>query len=181
MKNLIIAFIAIFTLSASDSYAQDVTFAHVGSAEVLDSIQSYKELVAREQEINSDAQEMYTSLQRKYMNLQPSQESLDTLSDMEIQFLSSDLQKIEMDMQSLEQITQQQLSVLQERLVKLMQMYRDAVKIVAERYNITYVFDADTQVLFASPQGKDITDEVRAELLKIDAESPAHRNSWAGN
>ena len=180
MKKLIIALIATFTLGAFTSNAQDVTFAHVHSLEVLDSIQSYKELVSKLEEIQRDAQEMYQSLEKKYIDLQPTPEEIDTLNDLELQILQTDLEKIQYDIQQLDQITQQRQGVLQERMAKLMEMFQDAVKVVAEANNIIYVVDADNQLLYASPKGKDISDQVLKELLKMDNETPAHRNSWGG-
>lgn len=175
MKKILIAIIAIFTLGAFNSTAQDVTFAHVSSAKVLDSIQSYKDLVKEEQQINKEAQQQYESLQKKLYGMQPSEVAMDTLSDFELSVISSDMQKIQGDMQNLEMYTQNQLQVLQERLVKLMDMYKKAVKVVAEKHGVMYVLDADSQVLYASPKGKDLTGEVRTELLRMDNENPVHR------
>ncbi|MBD3636031.1 MAG: OmpH family outer membrane protein [Crocinitomicaceae bacterium] len=176
MKKILIAIIAVFTVGGFSAIAQNnVTFAHVSSAAVLDSIQSYKDLVKEEQQINREAQKQYNVLQKKYMNLQPDGPAMDTLSDFELSIISGDIQKVQMDMQNLEVYTQNQLQVLQERLVKLMDMYREAVEIVAKKHGITYVFDADTQVLYAGPKGKDLTDEVRVELLRMDSENPVHR------
>lgn len=175
MKKVLIAIIAIFTLGAFSSNAQNVSFAHVSSAEVLDSIQSYKDLVKEEQQINKEAQQQYETLQKKLMKMQPTDAAMDTLTDFELSVISSDMQKIQMDMQNLEVYTQNQLQTLQQRLVKLMEMYRDAVKVVAEKHGVTYVLDADSQVLYAAPAGKDLTDEVRAELLRMDNANPVHR------
>lgn len=181
MKNLLIAVITLFTFGAFSSNAQDVTFAHVHSLEVLDSVQSYKELMAKLEEIQKDAQKMYASLETKYNNLMPKdQMAIDTLNELERQILQTDLQKIEMDIQQLEVITQQRQQVLQERMQKLMEMFQKAVGVVAEKNNIIYVVDADQQLLYASPKGKDISNEVLIELLKMDKETPAHRNSWGG-
>lgn len=176
MKKLIIAFIAIFTVSAFTANAQNVTFAHVSSAEVLDSIQSYKDLVKEETQINREANKQFEVLQRQIYKMQEdAQAKLDSLTDFEIDMISTDIQKKQMDMQNLEVYTQNQLGVLQERLVKLMDMYRDAVAVVAKKYNITYVLDADSQVLYAGPAGNDITEEVRTEMLRMDAANPVHR------
>ena len=174
MKKILIAFITVFTLSAG-AFAQDVTFAHVSSAEVLDSVQSYKDLVAEEELINKEAQQQFEVLQKKLINLQPTEAGLDTLTDFEISIISGDIQKVQMDMQNLEIYTQNQLTVLQERLIKLMEMYREAVEFVAKKYSITYVLDADTQVLYASPSGKDITNEVRSKMIELDNANPVHR------
>jgi outer membrane protein len=175
MKKIIIAIIAIFTLGAFNTSAQDVKFAHVSSAIVLDSIQSYKDLVKEEGIINREAQQQYEVLQKKLMELQPDQVAIDTLTDFEISVISSDIQKVQVDMQNLEAYTSNQLSVLQERLVKLMDMYRDAVETVAKRKGITYVADKDSQLLYADPSGTDLTKEVMLELLKMDTENPVHR------
>lgn len=174
MKKILIAFIALFALSTG-AFAQDITFAHVSSAEVLDSVQSYKDLVKEEAQINKEAQKQFEVLQKKLMALQPTEAGLDTLTDFEISIISGDIQKVQMDMQNLEIYTQNQLNVLQERLIKLMDMYREAVEFVAKKHNITYVLDADSQVLYAGPAGKDITDEVRAKMIEMDNANPVHR------
>ena len=176
MKKLIFAIIAVFTLSANISIAQENHFfAHVNSAMVLDSIQSYRDLVKEEQLINKEAQQQYEVLQKKLYNLQPDEPALDTLTDFEISMIQGDMQKIQMDMQNLEAYTQKQLQVLQERLMKLMDMYREAVKIVAEKHGVTYVLDSESQVLYAGPKGKDLTKEVREELTRMDNANPVHR------
>ena len=54
--------------------------------------------------------------------------------------------------------------------MQLMEMYKDAVAIVAKKEGITYVLDSDSQVLYADPNAKDITKEVRTELLRMDKE-----------
>lgn len=180
MKKLIITIIATFTLGAFNSNAQDIQFAHVRSLDVLDSIQSYKELVNKLEEIQKDAQDMYASLEKKYYAMQPTPEAIDTLNDLEIQILKTDMEKIQYDIQQLDMITQQRQQVLQQRMQKLMEMFQEAVKIVAEKNSILYVLDADNQLLYASPKGKDITEQVLIEMLRMDKETPAHRNSWGG-
>ncbi|UKN03583.1 OmpH family outer membrane protein [Paracrocinitomix mangrovi] len=173
MKKIIIAFIAIFTLGAFTTNAQDLKFAHVRSAEVLDSIQSYKDLVKEEGKINAEAQKQYQNIQKQMERIQM---EADTTADrFQLDMLSSDFQKKQMDMQNLEIYTQNQLQILQERLMKLMEMYRDAVSEIAKKNGITYVFDADQQLLFAGPEGKDITNEVRSKLLEMDNANPVHR------
>lgn len=172
-KTAILAIITLFTFGAFNATAQNVKIAHVKSSEVLDSIQSYKNIVAEEQKIYKDGQEQSQAIQKQIMKMQQdAQAQLDTLTEFEMYMIQGDIEKKQQDLYTLEQLMQNQLQILQQRLVQLMEMYREAVGVVAKKYGYLYVLDADSQVLYASPEGKDITDEVRTELLRMDKESP---------
>ena len=173
MKKGILIIIAVFTLGAFTTSAQNIKIGHVSSAQVLDSTKSYKNIVAEEQKIYSDGQIQSAAIQGEIQKMQTdAQAGLDTLSEFEIYIIQGDIEKKQQDLYNLEQYSQGQLNILQERLVKLMEMYKDAVKVIAEKYELTYVLDSDSQVLYASPKGKDITDEVRTELIKMDTANP---------
>jgi outer membrane protein len=172
-KTAILLVITVLTFGAFSSTAQDVKIAHVSSTEVLDSIQSYKNIVAEEQKIYKDGQEQSEAIQKQIMKMQQdAQAALDTLSEFEMYMIQGDIEKKQQDLYTLEQLMQQQLQILQQRLMQLMEMYKEAVGVIAKKYELTYVLDADSQVLYASPKGKDITDEVRVELLRMDKENP---------
>ena len=173
MKTAIIAIISILTFSAFNTSAQNVKFAHVKSAEVLDSIQSYKNIVAEEQKIYKDGQEQSSAIQKQINKMQEeARAALDTLSDFEIMVIQGDIEKKQNDLYMLQQMMDNQIQILQQRLTQLMDMYREAVAVVAKKHGVVYVLDADSQVLYAGPEGKDITDEVRVELLRMDTENP---------
>ncbi|MEZ4922643.1 MAG: OmpH family outer membrane protein [Crocinitomicaceae bacterium] len=173
MKTAILAIITIFTLGAFNSNAQTAKIAHVQSSVVLDSIQSYKNIVAEEQKIYKDGQKQSEAIQKQLERMQQEYyAAVDTMSQFEEYLMRGDIEKKQNDLYMLEQVMQNQLNILQQRLVELMKMYKEAVAIVAKRHGLTYVLDADSQVLFASPEGKDLTDEVRTELLRMDKEKP---------
>jgi Skp family chaperone for outer membrane proteins len=173
MKKAILAIVTIFTLGAFTATAQNVKIAHVSSAKVLDSIQSYKNIVAEEQKIYADGQEQSAAIQGQIQKMQmDAQAAIDTLTEFEIYIIQGDIEKKQQDLYTLEQLMQNQLQILQQRLVQLMEMYKEAVGVVAKKHDMTYVLDADSQVLYAGTDGKDLTDEVRTELLRMDKENP---------
>lgn len=172
-KTAILLVITILTFGAFSSSAQTAKIAHVKSTAVLDSIQSYKNIVKEEEKIYKDGQDQSQAIQKQIMKMQQdAQAALDTLTEFEIYMIQGDIEKKQQDLYTLEQLMQNQLQILQQRLVQLMEMYREAVGVVAKKYGFTYVLDADSQVLYASPEGKDITDEVRVELTRMDKENP---------
>lgn len=173
MKKTILILIALFTLGTFTSNAQSPKFAHVSSATVLDSIQSYKNITKEEQKIYTDAQIQSEAIQKQMQKMQ--QDAIakgDSLSDFEAYLVQGDIEKKQQDLYNLEQYMQNQLQILNQRLMQLMEMYKKAVGVVAKKHGITYVLDADSQVLYADPAAKDITDEVRTELLRMDKEKP---------
>ncbi len=63
MKKLTLVLVALFTLGAFTSNAQSIKLGHVSSAVVLDSVESYKAIVAEEQQIYKDGQEQSQAIQ----------------------------------------------------------------------------------------------------------------------
>ena len=96
----------------------------------------------------------------------------DTVDDFTRNMYATDIQKKQQDLYTLEQYMQSQLQILNQRLMQLMEMYKEAVGVVAKKNSLTYVLDSDSQVLYADPNAKDITNEVRTELLRMDKEKP---------
>jgi Skp family chaperone for outer membrane proteins len=177
MKKLTLVLVALFTLGAFTSNAQSIKLGHVSSAVVLDSVESYKAIVAEEQQIYKDGQEQSEAIQLQIQDMQiKAQEKAakDSLSDFEAYIIQGDIEKKQQDLYQLEQYSQQQLQILNERLMKLMEMYKEAVGVVAKKYELTYVLDKDSQVLFAAESATDITNEVRTELLKMDNANRVH-------
>ena len=177
MKKLTLVIVALFTLGAFTSNAQTAKFGHVSSAIVLDSVASYKAIVAEEQQIYKDGQEQSQAIQLQLQKMQADAQrraEQDSLSDFEAYMIQGDMEKKQQDLYQLEQYSQQQLQVLNERLMKLMEMYKVAVGKVAKKYDLTYVLDKDSQVLYAAEGAKDLTNEVRTELIKMDNEKRVH-------
>lgn len=176
MKKSIIILIALLSLGSFGATAQNATFAHVHSLEVFDTIQSFKDL----QKEQMDIQKRYADVEKKiYSDLDKIQREVamagDTLSEIEYALYQDDAQNKQAQLQKVQQSTQQSIDVLTQRSYKLEEMYREAVSKVAEAEGVTYVFDADQQLLFASDKGKDLTNKVMTEFLKMDAASPIHR------
>ena len=174
MRKTVFTLIALFAVLTTN--AQNVKFAHVSSYEVLDSIQSYKDIQAESAKIQNDAQDAYKGIEAEMIKIQAEAEAgIDTLSDFEIQMIQSTLQQKQGFIQQLELNTQKQIQVLEERMFKLTEMYREAVKVVADKEGITYVFDDQSGLVYAGDSGVNLTDKVRSELLKMDNASPVHR------
>jgi outer membrane protein len=177
MKKLTLVIVALFTLGAFTSNAQALKLGHVSSAVVLDSVASYKAIVAEEQQIYKDGQDQSQAIQLQIQEMQIKAQRMaekDSLSDFEAYMIQGDMEKKQQDLYQLEQFSQQKLQVLNERLMKLMEMYKEAVGVVGKKYELTYVLDKDSQVLYAAEGAKDITEEVRAELLKMDNAKRVH-------
>ncbi|MEO9534070.1 MAG: OmpH family outer membrane protein [Crocinitomicaceae bacterium] len=176
MKKSIIILIALLTLGSFGAVAQTATFAHVHSIEVFDTIQSFKDLQKEQMEI----QKRYADVEKKiYADLEKIQREVemggDTLSQIEFALYQDDANNKQLQLQKVQQSTQQSMDILTQRSYKLEEMYRKAVEKVAKAEGVTYVFDADQQVIYASDKGKDLTDKVMQECLKMDAENPVHR------
>lgn len=173
MKKGILVLIVLVGLGSFTAVAQDVKFAHVYSETVLDSIQSYKNIVASQEQIYVEAEKQSKKLQNDIQRIQrEAQAGQDTLTEFDMYLLQSDIEQKQQKLYELEQYAQGKLQRVQELLQELMAMYRKAVKEVADKYGYIYVFDADSQVLYASPKGKDITNEVRTVLIRMDKETP---------
>ena len=173
MKKTILILIALFTLGTFTSNAQSPKFAHVSSTTVLDSIQSYKNITKEEQRIYTEAQKQSEAIQNQIAKMEQEYYAMaDTIDDFTRNMYATDIQKKQQDLYTLEQYMQSQLQILNQRLMQLMEMYKDAVAVVAKKNSITYVLDADSQVLYADPAAKNITNEVRTELLRMDKEKP---------
>jgi Skp family chaperone for outer membrane proteins len=176
MKKSIIIFIALLSLGSFGAKAQTATFAHVHSLEVFDTIQSFKDLQKEQMEI----QKRYADVEKKiYADLEKIQREVamkgDSLSDLEYALFEDDAQNKQAQLQKVQQSTQKSIDVLTQRSYLLEDMYKKAVAAVAKTEGVTYVFDADQQLLFASDKGKDLTNKVMTEFLKMDAEKPIHR------
>ncbi|MEX1000809.1 MAG: OmpH family outer membrane protein [Crocinitomicaceae bacterium] len=173
MRKVLFTMIALVAIGSFTSIAQTAKFAHVYSEKVLDSIQSYKNIIESQEQIYVEAEKQSKKLQSDIQRIQrDAQAGADTLTEFDMYLLQSEVEEKQQKLYELEQYAQGKLQRVNQLLQQLMDVYRKAVKEVADKYGYTYVFDGDSQVLYASPKGNDITDEVRTVLLRMDKEAP---------
>lgn len=180
MKKLIFAFTAIFTLSAFTTIAQESKFAHVNTETVLDSVASYKAIMAEQEDMSDDYQKSTELIQKQIQEIQievMSRQDTSDVSDIEMQLYQNDVENKQKQLQLIDQEIQRSFGVLQERMEKIMSLYSDAVAIVAERMDLTYVFykfEEGQQVMYIGPKSADISKEVMIEMLRMDNEKRIH-------
>jgi Skp family chaperone for outer membrane proteins len=176
MRKIIIAIVAIFTFGAFNANAQTPVFAHVESEIVLDSIQSYKDILKERESIQKHYQTVSETIYKQMQKIESEAAALgDLITQMEYEIAQDDLNNKQNQLAGVEQKAQKDLAVLDQRLMKLMEVYREAVGIVAEKEGITYVLDVQQQLLYAGPKGKNITNQVLVQMIKMDNENPTHR------
>ena len=176
MRKIIIAIVALFTFGAFTSNAQTPVFAHVESEIVLDSIQSYKDILKERESIQKHYQTVSETIYKQMQKIESEAAALgDLITQMEYEIAQDDLNNKQNQLSGVEQKAQKDLAVLDQRLMKLMEVYREAVGVVAEKEGITYVLDVQQQLLYAGPKGKNITNQVLVQMIKMDTEKPTHR------
>ncbi|NDB34249.1 MAG: OmpH family outer membrane protein [Flavobacteriia bacterium] len=146
-------------------------FAHVNSQRLLDSLPSYKKAENDLKKFQDDGMAELSVLEKQ---INDAYVKLDGIKN----DLTPTMLKIEQEkIMGLEQRYQQTQNLLQQQLQTLANEYNQpildrlqkAVEIVADRKKVNYVLD--TSKLLYSKGGIDITAEVKAELLRLDAEA----------
>jgi Skp family chaperone for outer membrane proteins len=167
MKKLIIIAIAIFGLGITSVSAQ-TKFGHVDYVKVLDSLPTKLNADREIQNFLEDGQktivEMQASFEGEYNKYLDEKDSLSSfLQEMKEKNLMEQQQLIQYKTESLES----DLQILNDRLYKpLEENLNKAVKIVADKYNLNYVLELN-QLLYVNG-GKDLTQEVKTELRKLE-------------
>jgi len=145
--------------------------AHVNSQRLLDSLPSYKKAENDLKKFQDDGMAELSVLEKQ---INDAYVKLDGIKN----DLTPTMLKIEQEkIMGLEQRYQQTQNLLQQQLQTLANEYNQpildrlqkAVEIVADRKKVNYVLD--TSKLLYSKGGIDITAEVKAELLRLDAEA----------
>jgi Skp family chaperone for outer membrane proteins len=167
MKKLIVGLVAVLTLGAFNASAQNGKIAHIDYLAVTDSLPSKikadKEIEAYVKEEQAILKELETQFQRDYEIYLNDRENLSkVMQGMREESLGQRQQDIQIKTQKL----QQDVQTLSGRLYKPIEdNLNKAVEIVAKKHNIAYVLDKG-QTLYAG--GQDLTDEVTAEMLKME-------------
>lgn len=162
-------FIAVLSFGAA--YSQ-TSLAHVNTQRVLDTMQSrknaVKELDKFEERAIQELQETQRKLQEDYNKLQQEQGSI---SPTAFKFEEERLMRKSQEFQQRQQELDQQIRILGEELNKpILDMIQKSVEKVCKMEKIDYVID-ETALLYSN--GRDITDKVIVEVLKLEAEAQA--------
>lgn len=162
-------FIAVLSFGAA--YSQ-TSLAHVNTQRVLDTMQSrknaVKELDKFEERAIQELQETQRKLQEDYNKLQQEQGSM---SPTAFKFEEERLMRKSQEFQQRQQELDQQIRILGEELNKpILDMIQKSVEKVCKMEKIDYVID-ETALLYSN--GRDITDKVIVEVLKLEAEAQA--------
>jgi len=168
MKKLLVAFAVLFSVGATLAQSK---VAHVDSQKLLDSLPSRKEAMKKLQEFEmngvKELQEMEADLNTAYAAYEKNRPSM---TPMLIKIEEEKLMKKQQNLQDREQALQQEMQVYSQELNNpILERVKKAVEIVSERKKLNYVIDVS--IMLYSKGGMDITEEVKIELLRMDAEA----------
>jgi|SRR5690554_1690127 len=171
-KAMLTLFIAVLTFGAA--YSQ-TSLAHVNTQRVLDTMPSRKhamqELDKFEERAIQELQETQRKLQEDYGKLQQEQS---TMSPTAYKFEEDRLMRKSQEFQQRQQELDQQIRILGDELNKpILDRVQKSVEKVCKLEKIDYVLDEST-LLYS--KGRDITDKVIVEVLKLEAEATAAAN-----
>lgn len=165
MKKLVVLLVVLVGLGGS-AMAQNV--AHVDSKVLWDTLPSAKDALAEYQQIEAGAltsiQDLQKEFEANYMEYQANKANmLPTVREYQEKKLMGDEEHLQQQSQELQDFlmkTRDQLNApLQDRIIR-------AINTVSEKLKLAYVFDKTTAIYSAG--GRDITNEVVAELLRLD-------------
>jgi len=168
MKQIVFAIILVFSIQWTNA---QMKLAHVNSQRLLDSLPSY---LKAESDLKKFQDNGIADLGVLEKQINEAYVKLDGIKN----DLTPTMLKIEQEkIMGMEQRYQQTQTQLQQQLQTLANEYNQpildrlqkAVEIVADRKKVNYVLD--TSKLLYSKAGMDITMEVKAELLRLDAEA----------
>ena len=172
MKRLLL--IVCLVVGAGSAMAQS-SIGHVDSQALLDTLPSRKAALkdfqefeyagmVELQEMEADLQSAATTLQGKWQSLSPVMQKIE----------QEKLQKKESALVARDESFKQELQAYSAVLnAPILSMVQEAVQNVADKNKMDYVMDATTLLV---ANGKDITNEVITELLKLDAAASAGTN-----
>jgi outer membrane protein len=165
MKKLVVVF-AIFVSLTSIAQSK---IGHVNTQQLLDTLPSRKAAMSQIEDFEKrgmeELKEMEAELQKKYSKYMAEQA---TLTPVLKQYEEEQIQKKQQAMQQREQELQQKMQQLGNELNEpILKRVKKAIEIVAARKKLSYVLDETSTLYFAG--GINITSEVMAELLRLDA------------
>lgn len=168
MKRILFIILFLITCQVFSTALAQAKTAHVNTQSLLDTLPSRKKALLEIQEITkrseAELMELDKQLQKAYNDYMARKESqsvqLNQFDESKLQKLQQDLQKRESELNS---SIQKMNYALNDQNYKTVQK---AVKTVADKKGFQYVFDVASAVYSG---GTDITNDVIAELLKLDA------------
>ena len=172
MKKLIVALTLLLTFGAFNTSAQTLKIAYIDYLEVIDSLPSKlkadKEIEAFVNEERDKLLQMQDQYEQDYMAFQNGQDTLsDIIKERKMKQLFEQEQIIQLKAQSLEQ----DLQILNERYYSPIEVRLEkAIKIVAERYKVTYILEVNSLLYYNPETALDLTDEVKKEMMRLEAE-----------
>jgi len=160
-----------FFLSVALSVNAQQRIGHVNSAQLLDTLTSYKEagkkLDQKKSEEIAKFQTLEKAFQAEYNKL------MEEAPEMPKLMLEQEQQKLMLKQQELENFEPEMTRKLQmyqkQYMEPILERTQKAIAIVAERKKLNYIFDETVSLYFKG--GIDCTAEVMTELLKLDAEA----------
>jgi Skp family chaperone for outer membrane proteins len=168
---LVVATVAFLTTGLSQS-----NFAHVNTQRVLDTMPSRKaailEIEKFEERAMNELQETQTKLQADYQKLQTEK---GTMSPTAYKFEENRLMKKSQEFQQRQQELDQQIQYLSQELNEpILETVQKAIEKVSQLEKVDYVLD-ESGLLYA--KGKDLTNKVIAEVMKMENEKTTSENN----
>jgi len=168
MKKLLLALTVMFSVGVVNAQSK---VAHVNSQKLLDTLPSRKDALKKLQEFEANGvrelQEMEADLNTAYAKYEKDRPNM---IQAQIKIEEDKLMKKQQNLQDREQSLNQEMQILSQELNKpILERVQKAVEIVSDRKKLNYVIDESVTLYFKG--GMDITGEVLAELLKLDAEA----------
>ena len=165
MKKLLLALVLVFSVG---SLVAQTKIGHVNSQELLDTLPARKAAMEKLQKFEADGvaelKEMEADFNAAYAKYEKDRPNM---TPMLIKIEEEKLMKKQQNLQEREQALGQEMQAYSQELnAPILKMVQDAVTVVSERRKLNYVIDESITLYFAG--GTDITDEVAAELLKMD-------------
>lgn len=169
MKKLVSVLVLVFSLSTAFSQM----FAHVDSQKVLDTMPSrmaaMKEMSDFEARAMKEMQEEQAKFNKEYSEFEANSGSMSPTAK---RFEEERLSKKYQELQGRGQELDQQMNVLANDLnAPILERVKKAIENVAKAEKVEYVLD-QSGLLYA--KGKDITDKVIVEVLKLESAAAAN-------
>ena len=165
MKKIVLVFVlAVMGIGAANAQS---ALAHVDTQKILDTMPSRKaamqELENFERRAIQELQETQQKLQADFQKLQTEKP---TMSPTAYKFEENRLNKKGQEFQQRQQELDQQIQIISQELNEpILDMVQKAIEVVCKAEKIDYVID-ESALLYS--KGKDITDKVIVEVLKLE-------------
>jgi outer membrane protein len=168
MRKLLLAIAVVLSVGLVEAQSK---VAHVNSQKLLDTLPSRKEALSKLKEFEANGmkelQEMEADLQSAYAKYEKERPNM---IQAQIKIEEDKLMKKQQNLQEREQSLNQEMQILSQELNKpILDRVQKAVEMISDRKKLNYVLDESVTLYFKG--GMDITAEVLAELLKLDAEA----------